>query len=1137
MRHILLSLLLLLMSVPAYGANIYIDDSADGAGTGADWTNAYTDFPLVSTYFRPTRGDTTFVADGSYTNQVLMDNSRFYGSLPAFVVIMKATPACHGTATGWDDTLGDGQAVWADPTTYGAFRITSGDSIKIDGAVGSGTTGHGFKISIADDSTTTQRGIEALGHGIYLSHIEVDGPGVNLGAIRKDGFVIKNGSTGNHVSYCYIHDFNSTCLQWNVKQSVIEHCYLWDVSSNSGSVHSEAISLSGQDGQQYNILRYNNVKNVKGTAYFSIHNAECSQAWVYGNIFWCDNAYNIGDGIIYGNSVNDSMYIYNNTFYNLNGNNNGIRFADGTGNEAYNNVWWGCSATPGFYNVDSHDYNAADFDLSETHDVLLTVDPFVDATNQDWTPTETAQILAVATGTFTDMNAVEGDDIGAIMYAESGIPVDEFTVYKDSTGTKILPDISTLNDSLTSDSTRVHFQPDVGEYTGMVEVDNDAVSIDAVAGGTTSPVLNAIEGGASTPTDTSIVAYDSGNSYANESTTYATARDGAGLNGTTTALIVGQYWTDPNYRVRRTQVFFDLSGIPETATATACTLFMTGSGDASTTDFSIDILSALASGKTQELTDHIYFDGRVIGGSHTGTKLNDAWNTATNYHAGADSFFFNASGLDSLEYSFGDSAAFAVISDEDYGNSAPTANEYVTFDSHSDTGTEPYLSITYTTSTETTNDYNLDITGDNVTVTGLVLRNAGIAAIRDSQETSQISYTVVDSTGMAGADSSYWNHCTFLCDSIPAGTYINCLFISTSDFNANAEVTYSAGYDCNVPSDATNDTLAADPNLDADYVPQDYIPYNDGGTYFGAKAPATSLELTAMNDGGSVTVGDTLYITTVSTGVDSIELVLSIGGVETVQDTSLTGVFKWIVPDDSTEVAKLIVHDLVSGIKDSSDVVFEIVRPVLTLNGPLAGSVYLASNLLEIQYEFYDVTNVGIEWSPDDGASWVTLVSSEPATGGHDWTLPTDPDSMTTTAKIRIFDADFPDIADTTDAWTLRSKIAISAPDSGEVWTVGDTDSIIFQQWGVASLEIVLSVAGVETAQDTLTPPVSPYEWTVPNSPTTEAKIILKNLNDAASADSSAYVFTIQAAATETDVMNQRIKQTIDKIIDKRIHR
>jgi hypothetical protein len=95
--------------------NCYIRAAAAGAGTGADWTNAYTNFGTSAGMANPaslTRGVAYYVAAGTYnaTTAGYEFNTPDSGSL--VIKIQAATTSSHGTATGWSNAF-QGPAIWS----------------------------------------------------------------------------------------------------------------------------------------------------------------------------------------------------------------------------------------------------------------------------------------------------------------------------------------------------------------------------------------------------------------------------------------------------------------------------------------------------------------------------------------------------------------------------------------------------------------------------------------------------------------------------------------------------------------------------------------------------------------------------------------------------------------------------------------------------------------------------------------------------------------------------------------------------------------------------------------------------------------------------------------------------------------
>jgi hypothetical protein len=165
-KHILLTILLLLMCVPAYGANHYIRADATGNNDGTDWTNAWTDLPATLV-----RGDTYYIGDGEYGGYSFDDaESGTY-----YITIKKATVADHGTETGWDNAYGDGQAVFTG--TGNNYLISFSESYYVFSGVAasdpSDSSTYGFKIKNTNTSYVYGIGLPHVGDR-YTSPTDAD---------------------------------------------------------------------------------------------------------------------------------------------------------------------------------------------------------------------------------------------------------------------------------------------------------------------------------------------------------------------------------------------------------------------------------------------------------------------------------------------------------------------------------------------------------------------------------------------------------------------------------------------------------------------------------------------------------------------------------------------------------------------------------------------------------------------------------------------------------------------------------------------------------------------------------------------------------------------------------------------------
>lgn len=282
MKHILLILMVLLLCVPAYGANHYVREGASGNNDGTDWTNAWTSLPSTLT-----RGDTYYIADGTYGSYTFDDAE----SSTSVITIKKATEASHGTETGWDSGYGDGQAVFS---TTGNWTLQfQRDYYIFDGQVASDpadSATYGFKV-VAVTPT--------YGYGIGFRVNKVEHttiaytaiPGVGLTAFLAGGFsevrnlYVQAGCDSCTISHNYFYGCNVSIHLNGASNTIIEDNYFAG-NFHHASAHGEEILIAGGT----------TVKNIV----------------IHSNRFADPRMYVIG-GLPGGTaSYSDSVYFYNN---------------------------------------------------------------------------------------------------------------------------------------------------------------------------------------------------------------------------------------------------------------------------------------------------------------------------------------------------------------------------------------------------------------------------------------------------------------------------------------------------------------------------------------------------------------------------------------------------------------------------------------------------------------------------------------------------------------------------------------------------------------------------------------------------------------------------------------------------------
>ena len=158
---------------------------------------------------------------------------------------------------------------------------------------------------------------------------------------------------------------------------------------------------------------------------------------------------------------------------------------------------------------------------------------------------------------------------------------------------------------------------------------------------------------------------------------------------TGTTMRVGQWVDEGTYYIHRTYLEFDTSAIDDGATVTQANLYLTCTNDWSTTDFTVrvhkyDWTSPIASGNMEA-----NYDGALASTYDADWRSTSGMSTGTSY---------GSSNLDTtwVKKLAGEKTRYALLSNEDIGNSPPSNDEWilVATQSHATEAYRPYLSVT-----------------------------------------------------------------------------------------------------------------------------------------------------------------------------------------------------------------------------------------------------------------------------------------------------------------------------------------------------------------------------------------------------------------------------------------------------------
>lgn len=339
-------------------ATYHVRAGAAGSGSGADWINAYASLPATLS-----RGSTYYVATGTYGGYTF--NTAESGV--SMVVVKKATPADHGSNTGWNDGYGNGTALF---TNY--WRIQRG-YFMLDGQVGGGpgswTNGYGFKIQSLS-KVNFQPGISVSDNrrNVTLRHVEVEGNGGDGdgggGGQANDALSIGIDSDSTTVSFAYLHDAGRCLIFGHGHNMFFEYVYGGKFESTDIE-HAEIASLWASlppTTMCTNVTFANCVwSHMEGTGGLIMF---ADGVKIYGNVFYrpANVTFPVAHGCI-STWVNDGgvfarVRVFNNTFINLGSSFPAFNFSFGqnTGDiQVMNNIFYNCRVD--FSSVAQHTHN------------------------------------------------------------------------------------------------------------------------------------------------------------------------------------------------------------------------------------------------------------------------------------------------------------------------------------------------------------------------------------------------------------------------------------------------------------------------------------------------------------------------------------------------------------------------------------------------------------------------------------------------------------------------------------------------------------------------------------------------------------------------------------------------------------
>src|SRR5439155_1550993 len=227
----------------------------------------------------------------------------------------------------------------------------------------------------------------------------------------------------------------------------------------------------------------------------------------------------------------------------------------------------------------------------------------------------------------------------------------------------------------------------------------------------------------------------------------------------------------------------------------------------------------------------------------------------------------------------------------------------------------------------------------------------------------------------------------------------------------------------------------------------------------------------------------------------------------------------------STNVKVRVTNTADTTVSDDSNAVFTI-KGGLTVTSPVGTDVWNVGAVKTISWTSTGagaIPTVNLEYSKNglftDTVVITTGVASGPTGGSYSWTVA---DAIASTVKVRITLNSDTAVTSTSPAnFKIRGALALTAPNGGETWAVGDTRTITWTKAGtLADVKLEYSTDGGVTYPNVITASTPAanlsYAWTVPDAISTTVKVRITLNADATVTDDSNAAFAIKSSLTIT---------------------
>lgn len=372
-----------------------------------------------------------------------------------------------------------------------------------------------------------------------------------------------------------------------------------------------------------------------------------------------------------------------------------------------------------------------------------------------------------------------------------------------------------------------------------------------------------------------------------------------------------------------------------------------------------------------------------------------------------------------------------------------------------------------------------------------------------------------------------------------AGTSHQIRWNSTGEVSAvDIEFSSNGGGDWSVVADETDDDGSFSwtvPSLNSEdcliriLSSSDHDVQDQSNSTFEIEIPQPTIVVTAPDGGETLDAGSNYTITWTTGGaVGEVAIDFSSDGgsswASVVTSTSNDGTYQWTVPNLNSGNCLVRISDVSGAASDVSDDEFSIVIPAITVLGPNGGEALSAAAAYEITWSSVgQIGDVDIEFSSDNGTTWISVITGTSNDGEFSWTVPI-VDANECLIRISEEAGDISDISDNVFVIAIPPEsIAVTAPNGGENLAAGESFTIRWSSGGLIERVTIEFSANGGTDWSSLSQSTNndgAYSWTVPNLSATNCVIRVSDASDGSPVDASDDYFAILLPDPEITVLS-----------------